>query len=61
MRHLAAYLLLVAGGNATPSAEDVSKLLTASNIPVDEERLNQLITDVEGIFPMETIMNLSLL
>jgi large subunit ribosomal protein LP2 len=27
MRHLAAYLLLVVGGNATPSAEDVKALL----------------------------------
>ncbi len=28
MRHLAAYLLLVVGGNATPSAEDVTTLLS---------------------------------
>ena len=27
MRHLAAYLLLVIGGNAAPSAEDVTALL----------------------------------
>ena len=56
MRHLAAYLLLVAGGNATPSAEDVTKLLAASNIAVDEERLNQLISDVEGIYLQRNII-----
>ena len=27
MRHLAAYLLLVVGGNATPSADDIKTLL----------------------------------
>jgi len=48
MRHLAAYLLLVVGGNSTPSAEDVTKLLSQAGIEVDEERLNQLIADLEG-------------
>jgi large subunit ribosomal protein LP2 len=48
MRHLAAYLLLVVGGNSTPSAEDVTKLLSQAGIEVDEERLSQLITDLEG-------------
>jgi len=48
MRHLAAYLLLVAGGNATPSAEDVTALLGQAGIDVDSERLTQLITDLEG-------------
>lgn len=48
MRHLAAYLLLVVGGNSTPSAEDVTKLLSQAGIEVDDERLTQLITDLEG-------------
>jgi large subunit ribosomal protein LP2 len=48
MRHLAAYLLLVSGGNATPSAEDVTNLLSQAGIDVDSERLNQLIADLEG-------------
>ena len=48
MRHLAAYLLLVAGGNATPSAADVTSLLAKSNIEVDTERLNQLMGELEG-------------
>mmetsp|Transcript_15931 Transcript_15931/g.32271 ORF Transcript_15931/g.32271 Transcript_15931/m.32271 type:complete len:117 (-) Transcript_15931:188-538(-) len=48
MRHLAAYLLLVAGGNATPSAADVTALLAQAGIEVDQTRLNQLMTDLEG-------------
>ncbi len=48
MRHLAAYLLLVVGGNASPSAEDIPNLLAVSNIEVDADRLNQLIAELEG-------------
>jgi large subunit ribosomal protein LP2 len=48
MRHLAAYLLLVAGGNTSPSAEDIKTLMGKVGIDADEERLNQLLTDLEG-------------
>ncbi len=48
MRHLAAYLLLVSGGNASPSAEDVKTLLGEAGIEVNEERLTQLLADVAG-------------
>jgi len=48
MRHLAAYLLLVAGGNSSPTAEDVTTLLGTVGVTVDEERLNQLISELDG-------------
>jgi ribosomal protein L12E/L44/L45/RPP1/RPP2 len=48
MRHLATYLLLVAGGNASPSAADVTAALSAVGIEADQERLNQLIADLAG-------------
>jgi large subunit ribosomal protein LP2 len=48
MRHLAAYLLLVAGGNNAPTAEDVKALLATAGIDADEERLTQLLTELEG-------------
>eukprot|EP01036_Dinobryon_divergens_P023006 gene23006-31315_t len=48
MRHLAAYLLLVTGGNASPSAEDVTALLSKTGIEVDETRLSTLIGELEG-------------
>ena len=49
MRHLAAYLLLIAGGNTAPTAADVKDLLGKSNIAVDEERLNQMISELAGM------------
>ena len=48
MRHLAAYLLLVIGGNTSPTAEDVKAVLGAAGIETDDERLNTLITELEG-------------
>ena len=48
MKHAAAYLLAVLGGNATPSAEDVSKIIVASGGSVDDEKLAALIAEFEG-------------
>ena len=48
MRHLAAYLLLQIGGNASPSAADVKKVLGAVGIEADDERLEKLISELEG-------------
>ncbi|KAJ7634103.1 60s acidic ribosomal protein-domain-containing protein [Mycena polygramma] len=48
MRHIAAYLLLVTGGNASPSAKDVKALLKTVNIEADDERLKTLISELEG-------------
>eukprot|EP00518_Triparma_eleuthera_P003525 CAMPEP_0182463648 /NCGR_PEP_ID=MMETSP1319-20130603/7810_1 /TAXON_ID=172717 /ORGANISM="Bolidomonas pacifica, Strain RCC208" /LENGTH=115 /DNA_ID=CAMNT_0024663217 /DNA_START=32 /DNA_END=379 /DNA_ORIENTATION=+ len=48
MRHVAAYLLLVLGGNASPSAADVSAALSSVGVDADDERLNKMIADLEG-------------
>lgn len=48
MKHLAAYLLLGVGGNASPSAKDVKKVLAAVGIEADDDRLKQLISELEG-------------
>lgn len=48
MRYLAAYLLLQIGGNASPSAEDIKRVLGAVGIESDDERLDKLISDLEG-------------
>jgi large subunit ribosomal protein LP2 len=48
MRHIAAYLLLQIGGNASPSAADVSKVLAAVGIDADESRLDTLISELKG-------------
>ncbi|KAH9924789.1 60s acidic ribosomal protein-domain-containing protein [Fomitopsis serialis] len=48
MRHVAAYLLLQIGGNASPSAADVKKVLGAVGIEAEDERLEKLISELEG-------------
>jgi len=48
MRLIAAYLLLQIGGNASPSAADVKKVLSAVGIEADDERLDKLISELEG-------------
>ena len=48
MKHLAAYLLLTLGGNASPSAEDVKGVLASVGIDADEERLDTLIAELKG-------------
>ena len=48
MRYIAAYLLLQIGGNASPSAADIKKVLAAGSVDVDESRLDSLISELEG-------------
>jgi large subunit ribosomal protein LP2 len=48
MRHLATYLLLVIGGNASPTAEDVTNALAQCGVEVDEVMLNKMISELEG-------------
>jgi large subunit ribosomal protein LP2 len=48
MRHLAAYLLLQSGGNASPSAADIKKVLDSVGIEADDERLTTLLAELKG-------------
>ncbi|KAI9103041.1 60S acidic ribosomal protein P2 [Phlyctochytrium arcticum] len=48
MKHVAAYLLATLGGNSSPSAADVKKILSAVGIESEEERLTKLIKELEG-------------
>ena len=49
MQEVAAYLLLVVGGNETPSADDVKSVLAAAgNEEPNEDSINALIGDMEG-------------
>ncbi|KAI1796640.1 ribosomal protein 60S [Ganoderma leucocontextum] len=48
MRHLAAYLLLQIGGNASPSAADIKKVLGAVGVEADGDRLEKLISELKG-------------
>mmetsp|Transcript_1970 Transcript_1970/g.5185 ORF Transcript_1970/g.5185 Transcript_1970/m.5185 type:complete len:115 (-) Transcript_1970:74-418(-) len=42
MKYVSAYLLLQLGGNASPSAADVSKVLSAAGADVDEDEVAKL-------------------
>ena len=48
MKHLAAYCLLVLGGNANPSKQNVADLLKASGVNADDESLSLMMTKLEG-------------
>ncbi|KAK2069681.1 hypothetical protein P8C59_004235 [Phyllachora maydis] len=48
MKHLAAYLLLGLGGNTSPSAADIKCVLESVGIEADDERLDKLISELEG-------------
>lgn len=48
MKYLAAYLLLVQGGNAQPSASDISSLLETVGSDVEESRISSLLKELEG-------------
>jgi len=48
MKHLAAYLLLGLAGNTSPSAEDIKTVLSSVGIEADQERLDKLLSELEG-------------
>ncbi|WWC72838.1 ribosomal protein P2 [Kwoniella pini CBS 10737] len=48
MKYLASYLLLQIGGNASPSAADVKAHLETVGIEAEQERLDKLISELEG-------------
>mmetsp|Transcript_16385 Transcript_16385/g.11530 ORF Transcript_16385/g.11530 Transcript_16385/m.11530 type:complete len:117 (+) Transcript_16385:51-401(+) len=48
MNNIAAYLLCVLGGNATPSASDVTGVITACGGEANEEQLTLFFSEIEG-------------
>lgn len=48
MKHIAAYLLLQTGGNASPSAADIKTLLETVGIEADQAQLDKLISELDG-------------
>lgn len=48
MKLLAAYVLLLLGGNEAPTAENISALIASVGGEVDEEKLTILLSDLEG-------------
>ncbi|KAJ4314736.1 60S acidic ribosomal protein P2 [Fusarium piperis] len=48
MKHLAAYLLLTLGGNASPKAADIKAVLESVGIEADDSRLETLLSELKG-------------
>lgn len=48
MKYLAAYLLLQLGGNESPAASDVKTVLESVGIEIESDRLDKLISELEG-------------
>ena len=48
MKHIAAFALLVLGGNASPSAADVEKVLKDAGAKPDSDKVASMITAFEG-------------
>lgn len=48
MRYVAAYLLAVLGGNASPSNADLEKILSSVGIEVDATRVTKIIAELKG-------------
>ncbi|XP_028262209.1 60S acidic ribosomal protein P2 [Parambassis ranga] len=48
MRYVAAYLLAALGGNTSPSAKDIKAILGSVGIEADDERLNKVVSELNG-------------
>ncbi len=48
MRYIAAYLLLKIAGNESPTADDITKVITSVGIEVEEDRVNSLLSELDG-------------
>ena len=48
MRYIAAYLLAVLGGNESPSKSDVTGILSAGGIEVDQALFDQVYNQLNG-------------
>ncbi|KAL3142129.1 60S acidic ribosomal protein P2 [Trebouxia sp. C0010 RCD-2024] len=48
MRVISAYLLAVLGGNESPNADDIKTILDSVSIEADSERVDKLLSELEG-------------
>ena len=48
MKYLAAYLLLVQGGNASPSASDIKNLVETVGVEAEDSKIEALLASLEG-------------
>lgn len=56
MRYVAAYLLAVLGGNASPSAKDIKNILGSVGIEAEDEHLNKVCCLKYSIFLIDDLL-----
>ena len=57
MKHLAAYMLLILSGKEKPTEEEIIKFMDEIDIPVDDERLKNMLAKMGEIKPIEHLTN----
>lgn len=55
MKYVSAFLMATLSGNDSPSKKDVTKILSAVGVEVDDEALDAFMKAVEGKVPHEVI------
>ena len=55
MRYVAAYLLAVLGGNQSPSASDLKKILGSVGIDAEDDSIDKVIKELNGKDVQEVI------
>ena len=48
MRYIAAYLLLKIAGHESPTADEITKVVSSVGIEVDEDRVKLLLSELKG-------------
>ncbi|XP_005102846.1 60S acidic ribosomal protein P2 [Aplysia californica] len=48
MRYVAAYLLCALGGNSSPSAAQIEKILSSVGIEAESDKINKIIGELKG-------------
>eukprot|EP01119_Soliformovum_irregulare_P021715 TRINITY_DN728_c1_g2_i1.p1 TRINITY_DN728_c1_g2~~TRINITY_DN728_c1_g2_i1.p1 ORF type:complete len:116 (-),score=42.89 TRINITY_DN728_c1_g2_i1:86-433(-) len=48
MRNIAAYLLAVLGGNSSPDAAAITKILASVGVAADADKINKLVSELKG-------------
>lgn len=48
MKYLGAYMLAVLGGNASPGADDIKKILSSAGVEFEEEVLAKVLSELDG-------------
>lgn len=55
MKYLGAYMLAVMGGNASPGAADLKKILGAAGVEFEEATLDKVLSELSGKNVLEVI------